>query len=79
MMFFFIFSIAVLCMAPLFPLWRELLKDKNKKVYIVVWRYDAFCSPNTELIKAKDAYTAWQKIKKQHSISIDLVEVKEYV
>lgn len=71
--------IAALSMAPLFPLWIDLLHNKSKKVYVVVWRYYAFCHPTTELIKAKDAYSAWRKIKRQHGISIDLIEVREYV
>ena len=66
-------------MALLFPLWVDLLRNKSKKVYVVVWRYDSFCHPTTELIKAKDAYSAWRKIKRQHGISIDLIEVREYV
>lgn len=71
--------IAVLAMAPLFPLWVDLLQNKSKKVYVVVWRYDAFCHPSTVLVKAKSPYDAWRKVEKQHGISIELVEVKEYV
>ena len=71
--------IAALAMVPLFPLWIDLLRNKSKKVYVVVWRYDESCPPTTELIKAKDAYGAWRKIRRQHSISIDLIEVREYV
>lgn len=49
----------------------------EKKLYKVVWRYDSFCTPTTEIVAAKDPAHAWKKIKKQHSLSIDLVSLKE--
>lgn len=49
----------------------------KKKLYKVIWRYDAFCIPTAEIVAAKDPAHAWKKIKKQHSLSIDLVSLKE--
>ena len=57
---------------------RFIILD-SQKVYRVVWRYDALCHPSTTLVRAKDHYSAWQKVQKQHAISIDLVEVSEFV
>lgn len=51
----------VLAISPLFPLWIDLLRDKSKKVYVVIWRYDAFCHPSTVLVEAKSPYDAWRE------------------
>lgn len=51
----------------------------NKKVYRVVWRYDRLCYPSTTLVKAKSPYDAWHKVEKQHAISIELIDITEYV
>ena len=49
----------------------------ERKLYKVIWRYDVFCSPTTEIVSAKDPAHAWKKIKKQHALPIDLVSLKE--
>jgi hypothetical protein len=51
----------------------------RKKIYQITWRYDELCSPTTELVKGKDPYDAWRKLKRQHAFDIDLMEIKEYV
>ena len=51
----------------------------SKKVYRVVWRYDRLCHPSTTLVKAKNPYDAWRKVEKQHAISIELIDIIEYV
>lgn len=51
----------------------------KKKIYQITWRYDELCSPTTELIKGKDPYDAWRRLKRQHAFDIDLMEIKEYV
>ena len=61
-----------------FGIIRFVILD-NQKVYRVVWRYDALSPSSTTLIKAKDRYSAWKKVQKRHAISIDLVEVNEFV
>ena len=76
--FLLILLIAAIILAPLVPLWIECL-HKPKKIYVVTWRYDAFCHAQRELVQAKDPYTAWHKVKKQHAIPIDLMEIEEYV
>lgn len=51
----------------------------RKKIYQITWRYDGLCSPTTELVKGKNPYDAWRRLKRQHALSIDLMEIKEYV
>ena len=52
---------------------------RKKKIYKVVWRYDAICSTYTEIIKAYDMADAWSRVRKQHGIPIDLVEIERLV
>lgn len=33
----------------------------KRKLYKVIWRYDEFCSPSVDFVKATDAYKAWKK------------------
>ena len=49
----------------------------KRKLYKVVWRYDEFCSPSVDFVKATDAYKAWKKIVRKHAIHIEMVSVKE--
>ena len=49
----------------------------KKKLYKIVWRYNAICTPTTEIVAAKDPAHAWKKIKEQHSFPIDLVSLEE--
>lgn len=49
----------------------------KKKLYKVVWRYNSFCTPHTEIVAAKDPAHAWKKVKREHAIHIDLVSLKE--
>ena len=76
--FLLVILVAALALSPLVPLWIECL-HKPKKIYIVTWRYDPICPVERELVKAKDPYTAWSKVKKQHAIPITLVRIEEYV
>jgi hypothetical protein len=50
---------------------------KKKKIYAVVWRYSILCTPDTDIVKAKDMYSAWKKVERKHSLHIELVEIKE--
>ena len=50
---------------------------KKKKIYQVAWRYDSFCTPDIDIVKAKDMYSAWKKVERKHSIHIELVGIKE--
>ena len=47
----------------------------KKKDYIVVWSY-GFGDRSVDLIRAKNAADAWEKLKKQHCLA-SLVSTKE--
>ena len=48
----------------------------KKKLYKVVWQYDEFCIPVTEIVAAKDPAHAWKKIKKQYSLLTGLISLE---
>ena len=74
-----ILCILILIIVPLPAVILWILCIPDKKIYKVVWTYDSFCPPTTELVKAKDMYNAWNKIRKRHALPITLIEVSEFV
>ena len=50
---------------------------KKKKLYKVVWRYNILCTPDIDIVKAKDMYSAWKRVKREHSLHIELVRIEE--
>ena len=48
----------------------------KRNLYKVVWAYDTWLNPSTEIIKARDMGHAWEKLKKKHSFSITLVAIE---
>ncbi len=49
---------------------------KKKYTYLVKWSYEPGLTVFSELIKAHDPADAWQRIRKQHAISITMVSVE---
>ena len=47
----------------------------KKKDYIIVWSY-GFEDRSVDLIRAKSAAKAWEKLKKQHCLA-NLISIKE--
>ena len=47
----------------------------KKKDYVIVWSY-GFGDRSVELIEAKSATKAWEKLKKQHCLA-SLISIKE--
>ena len=56
----------------------------KRNLYKVVWAYETWLNPSTEIVKARDMGHAWKKIKKQHDwwpitlISIEKIEDNNY-
>ena len=50
---------------------------KKKKIYKVVWRYSILCTPDIDIVKAKDAYSAWKRVERKHPLHIELVRIEE--
>ena len=50
---------------------------RKKKIYQVVWRYSILCTPDIDIVKAKDMYSAWKKVEREHLLHIELVGIKE--
>lgn len=72
----------ILLLIFLIPFWVLICLDgaeyeTKKKIYIVIWRYDAMCPNTTTVVEAKSPAKAWNKVQKQHAIPIDLVSIEE--
>ena len=50
---------------------------KKKKLYKVVWRHGILCTPDIDIVKAKDMYSAWKKVERKHPHHIELVRIEE--
>ena len=50
---------------------------RKKKIYKVVWRYNILCTPDIDIVKAKDVYGAWKRVKREHPLHIKLIRIEE--
>lgn len=56
----------------------------KQNLYKVVWAYETWLNPTTEIVKARDMGHAWEKVRKEHShwpitlIAMEKIEDNNY-